>query len=450
MEAGSVILRCHPERIKNGRWVYNVLKREEILYIKPFQSKKRKFSRKRWKWCSSWMLCGGWLGRLTALIVLFCSIGCFYSVWLLSDSYFNYEQSTNIIIQVKEKTKMTALSICLYYPPILQHSHSLFSSLNKKKDSPTIGDAEKKLTLKAIFDMTPSTEQVLINCSYRLPDELDLFQGDKNVCNEFFRVTKYYTVQYICYRFTPNKTANQHYSFLAVRYSLIDPGLFYQINFNQSLFENATDIQPSTYNWNGYPKSRFSTVVKNAPKGSTNKKNETLTHFFFSYYKLRNRLLPAPFPTNCINYTLQSPFSEQSECYDHCMRNLTIQKHNKLPYAAVTKQALPFKLITSSDFENNTFEKEFQSFQKHCSKKVCAKNNCRQLYYVTTYVHREWTSNGLVFGLTTSQSPDLVTEYEPKRELFDFLIDIFNCFSNWYGWSFMDATKLGFIFKALV
>lgn len=448
--------RYQPEKSRANRWLFSQLKYDganEIVYVEPsklkFEEVPKRIKNKNTSMLKSFMTCQTWTAKLTILVVLFCSIGCFYSVFTLSDSYFNYEQSTNIIIQVKATMKMTALSVCLYYPSLLNHSHPLYPTLRSNDGTMDIADTEKVLTLQEIFDMTPPSEAVISKCSYRIPNEFDLFKGNESVCNEYFSVQKYYTVQYICYRFSPKKTANQKYSFLSVRYSLIDPGLFYQVSMKKSLFENTTSLQPSTYNWNGYPKSRFSTVIKNSPKSTMNKKNQTLSHFYLSYYKLRNQLLPAPFETNCLNYHEESPFLEKSDCFDNCMRNLTIRDLNRLPFATVTKDGLPLKFVTSTDFENSTFEKLYRSFEEKCAKTLCVKNDCRQLMYVTTFIRREWTSSGLVFRVDTAQSPDLVTIFEPKSQLFDYLIDVFNCFSNWFGWSFMDFTKIATVLEKI-
>lgn len=450
MDKTFLVPRYNPQYARKSRWSCNKMNYDainQLTYVEPFEVKKKSKTKKRVKSAgSSCMIFRSWKGcLLVTIVVLLSSTGCFYSVFLLSDSYFNYEQSTNIIIQVKEQIRMTALSICIFYPTILNNAHPMFSILSLKKGKPRIEDTEKKLTLEAIFDMTPPVDHVLTKCSYRLPNEFDLFKGDKKVCNDIFSVSKYYTVQYMCYRFTPKRTAGQNYSFLAVRYALIDPGLFYQVAVDKTLFENTTEIQPSTYSWKGHPKSRFSTVIKNAPKGSTNKRNETLSHFYLSYYKIRNELLPAPFETNCIDYPQETPFLDKSDCFDHCMRNMTIRNLDKLPFATITQRPIPLKFVTSSDFQNHSLENLYKSFEVQCANTACVKNDCTQLMYVTTFIRREWTSNGLVFRIDTPQSPDLVTTFEPKRDLFEFLIDVFNCFSDWYGWSFMDITRLPFI-----
>lgn len=416
----------------------------DVLYVEPLEPRSKVVSKK-----NSLKLCGSWEVRIMTVIILFCSVGCFYSVWLLSTSYFSYEQSTNIVIQVKETIQMTALSVCLYYPSILNHSDPKYSSF-RRIDALHIRDTEKKLTLKDIFHMTPGSEEVLSGCSYRLPKELDLFKGDGKICREHFTVSRYYTVQYMCYRFTPKTTADVDFSFLAVRYSLIDPGLFYQVSMERSLFENATTLQPSTYNWDGYPKSRFSTVIKNAPRSQMNNRKQTLSHFYLSYYMIHNELLPPPFETNCINYSQETPYSEKSDCYDHCMRNLTIRNLNKLPFATVTKREIPLGLVTTSDLQNSTFERLYRSFQTTCARSRCNKNDCSQFMYVTTFIRREWTAHGLVFTINTPQTPHLITIFQPKWELFNFLIDVFNCFSNWFGISFLDFTKISIIFDKIM
>lgn len=458
---GFVYPKYRAEKEGEDRWRSNRLRYDgvnDVLYIEPFEVRSRVVSRKNFKFCNlcgscenfkSCNLCGSWEVKILTLIILFCSTGCFYSVWLLSKSYFSYEQSTNIVIQVKKTIQMTALSVCLYYPSVLSHSDSRYSEL-RKMDPLHIRDTEKKLTLEDIFQMTPGAEEVLTKCSFRLPNEFDLFKGDRKMCREHFTVSKYFTVQYICYRFTPKTTAGVDFSFLAVRHSLIHPGLFYQVSMHKSLFQNATTLQPSTYNWNGYPKSKFSTVIKNAPRTQRNKENETLSHFYLSYYMIHNQLLPPPFETNCINYAEESPYSEKSDCWDHCMRNLTIRTLNRLPFATVTKEDIPLKLVTTSDFENSTFESLYRSLEDTCARTMCDKNDCSQLMYVTTFVRREWTSDGLVFSVNTPLSPHLLTIFEPKWELFNFFIDVFNCFSNWFGISFMDFTKLSIILDRIM
>lgn len=457
--------RYRAEKSGKDRWRSNRLRYDgvnDVLYIEPFEvrsgvrsgvrSRVRPEVRSRVvskNFLKSCKLCGSWNVKILTLLILFCSVGCFYSVWLLSTSYFSYEQSTNIVIQVEKKIKMTALSVCLYYPSVLRHSDAKYSDF-RKFDPLHIRDTENKLTLEDIFGMTPRAEDVLSKCSYRVPEEMDLFKGGRERCNKYFEVRKYFTVQYICYRFTPKTTADVDFSFLSIRYSLIHPGLFYQVSMEKSLFENASILQPSTYNWNGYPKSRFSTVIKNAPKNLMNKENKTLSHFYLSYYMIHNELLPPPFATKCINYSQKSPYLEKSDCWDHCMRNLTIRNLNKLPFATVTKEDMPLKLVSSSDFENSTFETLYRSFETICARSMCDKNDCTQLMYVTTFIRREWTSDGLVFTVNTPLSPHLVTIFEPKWELFNFLIDVFNCFSDWFGISFMDFAKLSTILNKIM
>lgn len=400
---------------------------DNVNYITPPDSKPTK-NRKKWKF-----------KIIKFLIIFLCGIGCFYSIWLLSTSYFSYELITNISIKITGKIEMTAFSVCLYYPSILNHSspkYFQFRHFNQLE----LQHTETILTLEDVFQMTPKLDNVISKCLYRQAKTFDVFKEEKSKCYEHFTVSKYYTVQFICFKFVPKKTAN--FSLLNIKFSLTNPGLFYQITLNKSLFANATVVQPMIYKWNGYPKSRFSTIVSNSPRGQINQKNQTLSNFHLSYYIINNELLPTPFATNCINYQQTSNFLDKSDCWEHCMKKLTIQTFNKLPFASIMEESVPLKLVTTSDFTNKTFQNLYRSLQKTCGKHVCLKNDCSQFMYVTTFIRREWTSDGLVFSVNTPQTPHFVTIFRPKWRLFNFVIDIITCFGNWFGLSFMDFTKI--------
>ena len=291
------------------------------------------------------------------LVAMGCCFGFLYQVFHLTNQYFKYPMSTAIVIQVEQKIQMPALSACFYYPPLLSHRHPIFRYFRRIKELEIL-DTEPVLTLANIFDMTPDVNGLLAKCYYRVPKSYGRYAEN---CHKFFNLSKYFMSQYICYRFTPSHGRDKLYNLNDLRNALLNPGMFFQVVLNDIMTTNASNIRLSLFDANGYPKSRFSAVVMTTKRL---KSKSALNHFFLSYFKVRNDLLPAPYASNCIHYHEETPFTEKRECEDACLRNMTIRHLNRVSFASISLDAIALKVVSSIDLQNQTVEETYHPIDR--------------------------------------------------------------------------------------
>lgn len=138
----------------------------------------------------------------SAAFATLCTIGLTLHISLISLKYFNYEATSVLSMDTPKKVDMPALSICIRYWDILDH-HNLSNVVNETWQDSVL---PKNITLQQIFDNTPSSDAIFHDCLIRLPGHYRFEAEVGSNCFRFFKVKKFYTQEYVCYRFQANES----------------------------------------------------------------------------------------------------------------------------------------------------------------------------------------------------------------------------------------------------
>lgn len=234
-----------------------------------------------------------------AIILTGSFIGFTIQVLDVSLEYFSYKTRTEVHISIPKMTVFRNVALCIGLvdlPDVQRLRVETGIMWDKPKDWTQALGFNPPLTIKQIFDYTPDSGSVMSSCSIRRTSWLKKhFSGSQ--CGEIFVVEKYFTQDYMCYMFKPQKvkemplryvTQAQHGA--ANIYSLYLSSNFSQLNFLSLM------VFMGTY---PYISRDFSQVAYiTALYGSKNK----IGNFFDLYAAdiVVKKMLP-PYDTMCLN-----------------------------------------------------------------------------------------------------------------------------------------------------
>ncbi|KAI1282111.1 hypothetical protein HDE_13210 [Halotydeus destructor] len=386
--------------------------------------------------------------------MLLASAGLSYQLYEITYLYFEFLTVTELIVTIPTNMSAPALSLCFPYQE-LSDKQKLDDKIPEIRNKSVVkmADLAGKLTIKDMFDMTPKPSGMFDYCMYREPKSyrrhLEL-NGEK--CDERFVISKYYKQQYICYQFNMTSKGTDYFTFDHIQDSLVLPGMFYELDFLKAIFERVDNIQAIVHAQDVKPRGNkaFPVVVSRVaaivPLGGV---NQTLKDdsFFLSYSMFINKLLPAPYSSDCIDYQLVNHES-QEECIDQCVTREIVALRNKVPFFAVSVDPVDLMAVSAHDYQDAVFVGQVTAARAKCSAS-CSQPNCEDEIYVTKLIRSE-SSPSLTFRLYVANEPTMLSTSKKKLTTSEFLVFALSCFGIWFGVNFfsvvsvIEAIEMGF------
>ena len=133
------------------------------------------------------------------LYTLACFIGFLVHSVNFSISFFEYQTSTSMIIEIRQTIKTPDVAFCSRWTDIIDRSNASAYSLNSKRSNdPDIIDEDMSvLTLNQIFQLTPTINETIDYCHYRRNDTNEAILKNGLDCLEFFTVQKFYMQEFM-------------------------------------------------------------------------------------------------------------------------------------------------------------------------------------------------------------------------------------------------------------
>lgn len=162
------------------------------------------------------------------------------------------------------------------------------------------------------------------------------------------------------------------------------------------------------------------------------------------YSEYIRKLLPAPYETNCYDYSGHSAAENQNHCIESCV----IQE--------CMLRGEPFPLPTCSAYEKLAilFSKRMNvsrsgNLQKHCDSS-CSRKDCYKNAYTAErrYANKD-TSTGSMITVLPSSDPIFQMESVPTIDVVSFAINFLGCISFWTGLGPMSLLLSERIFRML-
>lgn len=326
-----------------------------------------------------------------------------------------------------------------------------------------------------IFSLTPSTNEAIEGCTLRTPGSFKILNfgrhsqtqnpnsqnpenrnpenqnpGNRNpenqssdTCLTYFKVTKFFLLEYICYRYIYiGKDGSTLFTFDELANAPAGPGAIYEVapGSNFSEYKITKMIAHEAYKY-PYEATSFSPVLdrdvtleaKEGEKGTVEKFNSfSGAKFILTYFVLKEERLEPPFETNCFDYgSIKAPITEtKTDCHQMCVRDRVIRTHNRVPFSSIIIQSLTQRVISYNDLRDESLLNHLFSLHRLCSE-ICSKPDCIES---TTFTKIRTRPKGrLAMRMTISDSPSISINYKPVMRAIEYFIYILSTLGVWFG-----------------
>jgi hypothetical protein len=405
------------------------------IYFNPYEKKPNQFGkrRKRLRKKKSLEKSKTRIFNGLTLLIFSLSLGGFcYQIYDLCDSYFKYETSSLLEIDINDDLYAPDLSLCMRYVDIL----SMDLSYEERHTKLGIRSVQRNLTIEQIFGLTPKPSELLSECFHRKPGSYQINELKTNSqCRMVFNITKFYLQEYICYRFhiKGGELKQNSYSYKHIAFSLSYSGLFFGVSLNQSVIQESNQCKIIVHESDTYPVDSaayapffYRRINDNESKYDMIKADYAITEI---------DLLPPPYDTGCDNYTKDGEMKKF--CINRCVKNKAFDSFGKAAFTVVEDQPVDLKHISGEDLENETLESEIKAIEKGCDSE-CFRPAC-SVEYSTTRIQKEERGVDSLFSLivTSPGSPSVTVRSVPRQSFRDFAIYVTSTFGTWFGLSVM-------------
>ena len=386
------------------------------------------------------------------ILNLFCLAGLVQQIIQTSDVYFHYKTRTVTKIFVTTRVFDPALHTCHRVVDIFdidrwnQLKRKRFKGLRKtglQDDVEAVNQFFREVTIQDMFRFTPSTEDLMIQCHIRRPNEyLYEFNIPKVKCYEFFKISKYFHREFMCYHFqlTEKVLNNDSYS--------INEVMFTQ-SAQSSLFSvilNRTSIRYSDYftTFAQMPNSNhlYTSGMTDFHWRRINRKTFNAENNFFTvtYHTARIKMQPTPYETRCLDFGKDKCYYDG---YYECLNQVLSQKISQVVVSyPIYDENLRNKLLLPSG--NQTSRQAFFEAERECYERLGPfEDTCDMSGTISSPSARGATyTNSLLIELSWPKSLGFEIIHEPIMNFIDFFVYIFSAFGTWYGFSFFGFASI--------
>ena len=372
---------------------------------------------------------------------ILCSIGLVVHLWFISASYFRYEITASTQIQFSKTIISPAVSICFRYVDILDPE---FVAKKLGDETDTVGEhlekIEQDITLDELFKHTPSGEELLTGALMRSVTNYTVQALNKKQALEVFKISRYQTLTWMCYRFQPQSKSEFNYRLLASASSYV--GMIYSIflRLDKKYLNHTILMMPMVHSNNEYPTVAF----LYAPHDGISNDDRKVNLWRLNSYKLENHYLKYPYETDCHDYSGRDDGLDQPQLISDCRVKVTIERLKMIPFSEF-KIEHKFEFNASmkitdpiTRFDNETIGHEFLKIQLECNR-LYRKPDCEQYVHMTHIESREyWPHKNWHFSVQRPVNPTIITEYQPLQDVYTFSLLVLSCFGVWLGLSLID------------
>ncbi|KAI1279574.1 hypothetical protein HDE_14075 [Halotydeus destructor] len=363
---------------------------------------------------------------LSGFFVTLCVIGLTYQISLILQIYLSFKTVTVVLITLPTLDRPPDASICLRYSHLFD-----FERYNLEHPSARLNisslELQEAVTVKQIFDYTPSTGNLFPRCFIRYPGDFKVTKIDPEQCDEKIHVVKYITQAFMCYRLNIVLTGymNRKYDYAQVTRSLEYPGSIYNVKLNIT----AGLMKMALHGWRSQPLYSIMFCPYLSLKFDGKVTNEM---FSLTGSSIKIVSLPPPYDTRCRDYSPH--YSSQTKCEFACIRNLTMLKLDKTSYEIFEMEAtLEKKIVSVSDLYNETTAKTLTEISTACNEK-CRYSDCVNEFTLTRVMRSPVLDvrYNYIF-VEMSREPSLQITFKAVMALLDFVIYILSSAGTWLG-----------------
>ena len=375
---------------------------------------------------------------LLKLFYIWCLLGFVGQVSELARKYFQYTTESSLVIRSPLKVKPPSFSFCPRYVDVFDyHAFNIGRNYSFRPDMLSlrqINQFQTMVTVGDIFKFTPSIEYVLASCFMRKPDSYAYDRAYGAECGRYFKVTKYYLQEFICYSFQLKSRVEFIVRKTAFALNLVNT--FYIIELNLTSFDN-TGFFKAIAHTDGRPvdSHRFGPVLTRRYDWTND--SDKINWFRIDSYSVSQHKLPPPFDNMCRVYKKTSRHVSASFCLRDCVIDAVRQKLDRIPFMdIVTNESnFDYKPISNDDLTNLTFDRSLNEIDEIC-RSHCSQPDCEH-YHTVTQAYGLPYPVFFRFSIDASREPSFDLFYYATFEFNDFMVMLFSCASTWFGLSIM-------------
>ncbi|KAI1292354.1 hypothetical protein HDE_07603 [Halotydeus destructor] len=386
--------------------------------------------------------------KLRAFWFCLCVLGNAYQIYTLSASYFSYDVSTTVRINFPVEFEPPASSLCFARLNMVRMDVAMIrwpdfkSRFGKEvKGAANMSDSQFKATLAKVpvndkvqlskyvyedikvedaFTLTYDYKELFLYCRII---QTPSYSFDSKPCHIFFNISETFIGAAKCFTF--KLKVPQVYNYLTVQRMKIYPGVTSIIVMKPYLRNITNDLLVYSHPSNTFAREGLSRYLFLTP----------LELFSMTYSTFTSKLLPAPYDTDCQNYTLSGYF-DRGDCYETCVNKQSLDRLGKLaPGPVVVQDEFPNERMidAATVIASATIRKSIFEINDDCET-YCRKPDCESTYYVPSMM-AAMEYDYPVVTTYVEQEPIINTVYEQKQSFIQYFTDLFSTLGFWIGTS---------------
>lgn len=368
-----------------------------------------------------------------SLFFLLCLVGLVIHAYCYTCMYLSYGTLSDVDLHQGEETYIPKISVCF--------SISVLMSGNKMKNSlKDLSEIYESFTLGEIFNRSIASERILSSCSIRTNDTFLMLRLSSQ-CTSYLKINKLFRSGFLCYRFQVIERQNVSRRLFSrpVTMSTTSPGAILGIVFNRQLeqyirYFNAFIHQQQL----PLAQDTFFAHFSRAPMD--------FSMFYMTFNMKINRLMPAPYDSNCLYYDQEGTFDSRGDCFQICIIEKLKKSNHSLSMELTIDEHLmrkmniqQMKYTSIESLRDAHYVHSLHTLESECEQS-CKRPDCVSAYYTTT-------------GITqTGRYPLSLVMYMPSEyrleastiamcSLTQYFGDILSAISIWFGLSFFGTIR---------
>lgn len=353
--------------------------------------------------------------------------GLIYNLWSISEIFFKFQITTEISIQIPRTYEPLDVHFCVRYTDLISSKlkKKLLQNWNHLNVTNEIRILQYAIQLNEIFYDTPNETLLFDHVEFREKGSYELIICNSSYCNEYFNVTRFVFMEYICYQISlRSDKISQSFDLINLAVSPAFSGLSVRITFNK-IFNFVQFFKVALSRPGDYPYTELAVAPQRF--GDHN--------LMVGYKSLKSKLLPSPYTSNCFDYK-QIAFNSRDDCYSKCVFEKTIEKIYKLPFAVILDDNYNKRIVSYIDIQEKKVSQIVQSIHDQCSLK-CRKRDCYKESLTTLVMPLSTDSETFVIATAVPSDPEVDVRTSPKMSLIEFIIFFLSSISTWTSLSIM-------------
>lgn len=366
--------------------------------------------------------------------ILTCCIGCFTQIIMLVVQYMEYEVSTRVAFAYPDIMVMPLITFCtrLTWMMDWNDSHVKSVCLNTfgneschRRSTANFTNVLSDQIVENLFEAFTIPE--LINATHRADSIIKSYVGfDQNYeyvssrnLAETFDITEFITSAFKCYtlKWKPELDNKPFWSMRRKRRALV------YLSFNPDVKARVKQMY-LIYSSHQYYYADTDLVTV------------SLEHQYSisSYDVIETTILPAPFASDCIVYSIASTKSvTRASCYEYCFGNYSMRYFGFMTRVQDMRLDSFYAGKTSyGDFAAKNRER-IKWISKMCDN-ICRKSECHQIVYLSKIKSSDTTaSDNTRHGSYMPSSPTVKAQSLAKISFESFATDLSSTFGFWLG-----------------